>query len=31
MLAPAQASSDFQLLARFEQDYLFQVAPAAAR
>jgi hypothetical protein len=31
LLAPAQSSSDFQLLARFEHDYLFQVAPAGAR
>jgi hypothetical protein len=31
LLAPARASSDFQLLARFEHDYLFQVAPAVTR
>jgi hypothetical protein len=31
LLAPAQASSDFQLLARFEHDYLFQVAAAGTR
>lgn len=31
LLAPAQASSDFRLLARFEHDYLFQVAPAVTR
>jgi hypothetical protein len=30
LLAPAQASRDFRLLARFEHDYLFQVAPPAA-
>jgi hypothetical protein len=29
LLAPARASSDFRLLARFEHDYLFEVAPAA--
>jgi hypothetical protein len=31
LLAPARASSDFRLLARFEDDYVFQVSPAAAR
>ena len=31
LLAPAQASSDFRLLARFEHDYLFQVAPSPIR
>jgi hypothetical protein len=30
LLAPARASSDFRLLARFEHDYVFQVSPAAA-
>jgi hypothetical protein len=31
LLAPAQVSSDFLLLARFEHDYLFQVAPTATQ
>ncbi len=31
LLAPALASSDFRLLARFEHDHLFQVTPAATR
>jgi hypothetical protein len=30
-LGPARASPDFRLLARFEQDYLFEVVPAHAR
>ena len=29
-LAPAQTSRDFQLLARFDHDYLFQVTATAA-
>jgi len=28
LLAPAQASGDFRLLAKFDHDYLFQVVPA---
>src|SRR5438094_610114 len=31
LVEPARASGDFQLLARFDQDYLFQVVPAPAR
>ena len=31
LLLPAQASPDFQLLARFEHDYLFQIVPAGNR
>ena len=31
LLAPAQASRDFQLLVRFDRDYLFEVMPGAAR
>jgi hypothetical protein len=30
LLAPAEASADFQLRARFDRDYLFEVIPAAA-
>jgi hypothetical protein len=29
-LAPAESSPDFQLLVRFDRDYLFEVVPAAA-
>jgi hypothetical protein len=31
LIAPALASADYRLLARFDRDYLFQVVPAAAR
>jgi hypothetical protein len=31
MLEPAKASADFRLLARFDDDYLFQVLPAGQR
>jgi hypothetical protein len=31
LLTPAEASADFQLLVRFDRDYLFEVGPAAAR
>jgi hypothetical protein len=30
MLAPAKASADFRLLARFDDDYLFEVWTAGA-
>jgi hypothetical protein len=31
LLAPAEASSDFRLLVRFDRDYLFEVVPSVAR
>jgi hypothetical protein len=31
LLAPAEASHDFQLLVRFDRDYLFEVIPAGTR
>jgi hypothetical protein len=31
LLAPAEASRDFQLLVRFDRDYLFEVVPAVSR
>jgi hypothetical protein len=30
LLAPAEASADFQLLVRFDRDYLFEVVPAGS-
>ena len=31
LLAPAEASSDFRLLVRFDRDYLFEVVPAVSQ